>query len=108
MIKIIVLIIIMGKYKKNKPKREKKEIIYRTKEQRQEEVKELLVQLNKFDLNNLYEPIKKLYAEFKIYIQEGKRIEINIPFPEIKRRIKGLLAVSVNEEVWVNLQKEKL
>ena len=27
----------MGKYKKNKPKREKKKIVYRTKEQRQEE-----------------------------------------------------------------------
>ena len=95
----------MGKYKKNKPKREKKEIIYRTKEQRQEEVKELLVQLNKFDLNNVYEPIKQLYAQFKIYIQEGIRIVINIPFPEINRRIKGVLAISVKEEVWVNLKK---
>ena len=36
----------------------------------------------------------------------GKRIEINIPFPEIKRRIKGLLAISVNEEVWLKLEKE--
>ena len=96
----------MGKYKKNKPKRERKKIIYRTKEQRQAEVKELLIQLNKFDLNNLYEPVKKLYEQLKIYIQEGKRIELSIPFPEVNRRIKGLLAISVNEEVWINLKKE--
>mgnify|MGYP005711769945 FL=1 len=32
---------------------------------------------------------------------------INIPFPEIDRRIKGLLAISVNEEVWVKLEREK-
>lgn len=98
-------LLIMGKYKKNKPKRIKKEIVYRTKEQRQEEVKELLIQLNKFDLNNVYEPIKQLYAQFKIYIQEGNRIVINIPFPEIKRQIKGVLAISIKEEVWVNLKK---
>ena len=96
----------MGKYKKNKPKRERKKIIYRTKEQRHAEIKQVLIQLSEFDLNILYEPVKKLYEQFKIYIQEGKRLEISIPFPEINRRIKGLLAISVNEEVWVNLKKE--
>ena len=34
-------------------------------------------------------------------------MEINIPFPEINRRIKGLLAISVNEQVWINLKNEK-
>ena len=52
-------------------------------------------------------PIKKLYAKFKEYISEGERMEINIPFPEINRRIKGLLAISVNEQVWINLKNEK-
>ena len=96
----------MGK-KDRKPKRQKKEIVYRTKEERQNEVKEILSQLNKFKLNMNYEPIKKLYAKFKEYIQEGNRIEVNIPFPEINRRIKGILAISVREEVWINLKNEK-
>lgn len=93
--------------KKKKEKRVKKEIVYRTKEERQNEVKEILKQLSKFDLNIKYEPIKKLYGLFKIYINDDKRIEVNIPFPEINRRIKGLLAISVNEDVWVNLKYEK-
>lgn len=93
--------------KKKKDKRVKKEIVYRTKEERQNEVKEILKQLSSFNLNINYEPIKKLYGLFKIYINEDKRVEINIPFPEINRRIKGLLAISVNEEVWVNLKHEK-
>tara|TARA_Y100001935_G_scaffold221634_1_gene195957 strand:- start:128 stop:418 length:291 start_codon:yes stop_codon:yes gene_type:complete len=93
--------------KKKKTKRVKKEIVYRTKEERQNEVKEILKQLSSFNLNIKYEPIKKLYDLFKIYINEDKRIEVNIPFPEINRRIKGLLAISVNEEVWVNLKHEK-
>lgn len=96
------------KEKKQKTnKKQKKQIIYRTKEERQEEVKEILNQLSKFDLNLKYEPIKKLYKLFKEYINEDRRIEVNIPFPEIDRRIKGLLAISVRENTLINLKHEK-
>ena len=37
----------MGKHKKNKPKKEKREIVYRTKEERQKEIREILKQLSK-------------------------------------------------------------
>ena len=97
----------MTNNKKTKKKKVKKEIVYRTKEERQEEVKNILKQLSDFDLNIKYEPIKKLYQLFKTYIAEGNRMLINIPFPEIDRRIKGLLAISVNEDVWVKLEREK-
>lgn len=93
--------------KDKKEKKEKKKIVYRTKEERQEEVKEILNQLSKFDLNLKYEPIKKLYKLFKEYINEDRRIEVNIPFPEIDRRIKGLLAISVRENTLINLKHEK-
>jgi len=92
--------------KKRKRNKSKKDIIYRTKEQRQAEVKTIIAQLTKFDLGIKYEPIKNLYALFKIYIAEGNRVIINIPFPEIKRRIKGLLAISIKEEVWMKLAVE--
>jgi uncharacterized membrane protein len=94
---------IMGK----KDKKKKKEIVYRTREERKEEVKTILTKLTEFDINIKYEPIKKLYVKFREYIDKGDRIEINIPFPEIDRRIKGLLAISVREEVWINLKSEK-
>ena len=96
----------MTNNKKSKKKKVKKEIVYRSKEERQKEVKTILEQLSEFDLDSKYEPIKKLYGLFKTYIAEGNRIIVNIPFPEIKRRIKGLLAVSINEEVWLKLEKE--
>ena len=48
----------MTNNKKTKKKKVKKEIIYRTKEERQEEVKNILKQLSDFDLNIKYEPIK--------------------------------------------------
>lgn len=98
----------MGKFKKNKPKREKKPLLHRTKAERQEEVKNIISILVELHLDMTHGPIKQLYAFFKEYICTGERIKINIPFPEIKRRIKGILAVSVNEEVWLKMEKEKL
>jgi hypothetical protein len=97
----------MGKKNRKKEKREKKEIVYRTKEERQNEIKEILSKLSEFNLNSTYEPIKKLYQKFKEYINEGNRIEVNIPFPEVNRRIKGILAISIREEVWITLKNEK-
>ena len=72
----------MTNNKKKKRTKVKKEIVYRTKEERQEEVKNILKQLSEFDLDIKYDPIKKLYQQFKTYIAEGNRMLINIPFPE--------------------------
>ena len=93
------------KTRKNKKERKKQE--YRTKEERQSEVKEILKQLNEFKLKPSYEPVKKLYMKFKEYISKGERIIINIPFPEINRRIKGVLAINKTEDVTVALMNEK-
>ena len=43
----------------------------------------------------------------KEYINEGERITVNIPFPEINRRIKGILAISKREDVTIALLNEK-
>ena len=72
----------MTNNKKKKKTKVKKEIVYRTKKERQEEVKNILKQLSEFDLDIKYDPIKKLYQQFKTYIAEGNRILINIPSKE--------------------------
>ena len=38
------------------------------------------------------------------YINDGERIIINIPFPEIKKTIEGVLAINIKEEVAVRLK----
>jgi hypothetical protein len=97
----------MTNKKKRKVKKEKKEPEYRTKEERQAEVKHILEQLSEFQLNVTYEPVKKLYLKFKEYISEGNRLIVNIPFPEINRRIKGILAINKREDVTIALLNEK-
>ena len=96
----------MGK-KNRKPKKEKKPPEYRSKEERQEEVKNILGQLSQFQLNHTYEPVKKLYIKFQQYIREGERLLVNIPFPQINRRIKGVLAINKREDVTIALMNEK-
>ena len=83
--------------KRRKEKKEKQEPIYRTKEERMAEIKPILSKLSELQLNPEY--------EIRRYIQEGERIEIKIPFPEIGRKILGVLAINVREQVWVKMEK---
>ena len=92
------------KNKKNKEKKEYKVSEYKTKEERQEQVKTIIKEINKLELSNKYEPVKELYACFKKYIEEGNSIKINIPFPMIQRTIVGELKIGKKEECVVCLQ----
>lgn len=94
----------MGKKTK---KKEKIQPEYRTKEERVEEIKPILSKLSELQLNPSYDEIRELYEHMKIYIADGDRIEINIPFPAIKKNIIGVLATNKREQVWVMLQNEK-
>ena len=96
----------MGKIKKNKEKRTKNDVNYRTKDERQSEVMNIIKQISEFELTTEYDPIKQLYVLFREYINEDKRIEVNIPFPMVNRRIRGILATSINEKVWIKLESE--
>ena len=79
----------------------------RNMEERKKEIHEIILKLNELKLNNNYEPIQKLYRLFKIYIENGDRLIINIPFPEINKRIEGVLSINKNEEVTGSLKYEK-
>ena len=92
--------------KKQKKKRNKK-VEYKTKEERKEQVVNIIKELSKFELNLQYEPVKELYKLFKIYIDEGKAIKVNIPFEIINRRISGHLKIGKKEDCIIKLNQEK-
>ena len=93
--------------KKSKTKRVKQIPVYRTKEERKEEVRKLVTQLQNLQLSREYDAIKIFYDLMFKYINEGERIIINIPFPEMKKRIEGVLAINKREEVSIRLKYEK-
>tara|TARA_B110000444_G_scaffold259813_1_gene304729 strand:- start:1977 stop:2273 length:297 start_codon:yes stop_codon:yes gene_type:complete len=96
----------LSKDKKQKMKRNKT-VEYKTKEERKEQVINIIKELSKFELNLKYEPVKKLYRLFKIYIDEGKAIKVNIPFEMINRRFSGHLKIGKREDCQINLKPEK-
>ena len=63
--------------------------------------------MNELNLTTEYQAIKEFYNLMFKYINTGERIIINIPFPEIEKRIEGVLAINIKEEVAIRLKCEK-
>lgn len=96
------------KVKKDKVKKdkEKKGSSYRTEEERQYEARVIINKLTELKLTIQYEPIRELLIIIQNYIRDGKKQEINIAFPMINKRIKGILADSINEKCVIKLEHE--
>jgi hypothetical protein len=78
----------------------------RTKEQRQKEILPILKKMNEIGLTiNKHEELKEFFIQMKKYIQQEEDVDINIPIEELGIRIKGVLAVNINERVWVKLEQ---
>ena len=84
----------------------KKMPIYRTKEERKNEIRNLIQQLKINNLSNDYPAIKEFYKIMFNYIENGERTIIDIPFSELNKRIEGVLAININEEVAIRLRHE--
>ena len=78
----------------------------RTKEQRMTEIKPIISKLTELKIKaNEHEEIRELLTKIQVYIQQGERIVINIPFPIADVDIVGVLATDVNEKVWVKFTR---
>ena len=80
---------------------------YKTKEERQEQVKTIVSEITRLGLSTQNEPIKELYACLRRYVEDDTVVKINIPFPDIERTIVGELKVGKREECVVCFQANK-
>jgi hypothetical protein len=81
-------------------------ITYRTKEQRINEVKPIIQKLSELKIKaSEHEEIRDLLQKIQVYIHQGERIEINIPFPIADVDIVGVLATDVKERVYMKFTK---
>ena len=90
--------------KENKEKKQEKVIVSRTKEQRQSEIKPIIIKLTELRLNVSLDEIKKLFALLQNYVNNGERIEIDIPIESLNVRIRGVLESDLNKRVWVKME----
>tara|TARA_B100001250_G_scaffold414584_1_gene454171 strand:- start:9147 stop:9395 length:249 start_codon:yes stop_codon:yes gene_type:complete len=78
----------------------------RTKQDKQDEVKKIILKLTELQLTTIYEPIRELFRILKLYVEESKDIKINITFPEIRKNIVGYLAVNKSKECWLKITSD--
>jgi hypothetical protein len=77
----------------------------RTKEERQAEIKPIIIKLKELKLNMKEHPeIKELFTQMQRYINEEVKVELDIPFPAYNCSIKGVLSINKGEKVWVKLE----
>ncbi len=78
----------------------------RTKEQRINEIKPIITKLSELKIKaSDHDEIKELLTKIQVYIQQGERLEINIPFPIADVDIVGVLATDVKERVWIKFTR---
>ena len=77
----------------------------RSKEYRNNETKKIIESLCKLNLNPSYDPIKQLYKQLQQWKLTGLRQTISIEFPEIHKKIVGILSESPKEPTWIKLEK---
>ena len=90
-----------------KDKKDKKNPILRTREERKQEVRTIIDKLSELQLTMAYDPIRQLFIILQNYEKNGRKININIPFPMINKRIKGVLTDTINEQCWIKLEHER-
>ena len=78
-----------------------------TEELRSKEARIIIDKLTELKLTISYDPIKKLFIILQNYIKNGEKTNVNIPFPMINKRIKGILSDTVNEKCWIKLEHEQ-
>ena len=78
-----------------------------TEELRSKEARIIIDKLTELQLTIDYDPIKKLFIILQNYIKNGEKTNVNIPFPMINKRIKGILSDTVNEKCWIKLEHEQ-
>mgnify|MGYP000232899853 CR=1 FL=1 len=91
---------------KTKPKSKPKSNM-KTEEERRASSLEILKQVKALDLSVTHPPIKELLRLLKRHNETGERISVNIPFPDLNRRIKGVLAPGAREDSYIVLKHEK-
>jgi hypothetical protein len=80
--------------------------LYRTKEERIIAVNPILRKLTELKIKaSEHSEIRELLTKIQVYIQQGERIEINIPFPIADVDIVGLLTPNLNERVFLKFSK---
>ena len=76
----------------------------RSKDERKQQVKPILEKLTELKLlASEHDEIKELFKITSVYVKDGERQVINIAFPAISRRIKGVLETNTSKDSCIRM-----
>ncbi len=76
----------------------------KTKSQRQAEILPVIQKLNSMHIKPAYnDKIKEFYGKLQEFINNGEKIDIDVPVEGMNIRIVGVLEAQVNRKTWLKM-----
>ncbi len=79
----------------------------KSQEERQAEVRPIIEKLTELKISVLEPPIKELFTKISLFVKNGEKIEVNIPYPKTNQIIEGVLHPKIGKRTWVRMVTPK-
>ena len=75
----------------------------KSREERQAEVRPIIEKLTELNITAVEPPIKELFYNMSLFVKNGEKLEINIPYPRTNQVIEGVLHPKIGKRTWVKM-----
>ena len=79
----------------------------KSQEERQAEVRPIIEKLTELKITVVEPPIKELFSKMSLFVKNGEKIEVNIPYPKTNQIIEGMLQPKIGKQTWVRMVTPK-
>tara|TARA_B100001758_G_scaffold205320_1_gene185541 strand:+ start:1176 stop:1433 length:258 start_codon:yes stop_codon:yes gene_type:complete len=79
----------------------------KSQEERQAEVRPIIEKLTELKITVVEPAIKELFSKMSLFVKNGEKIEVNIPYPKTNQIIEGMLQPKIGKQTWVRMVTPK-
>ena len=79
----------------------------KSQEERQAEVRPIIEKLTELNITVMEPPIKELFSKISLFVKNGEKTEVNIPYPKTNQIIEGILQPKVGKRTGVRMVTPK-
>lgn len=79
----------------------------KSREERQAEVRPIIEKLTELNITVLEPPVKELFHNMSLFVKNGEKLKINIPYPRTNQVIEGVLHPKIGKRTWVKMTTKK-
>ena len=79
----------------------------KSQEERQAEVRPIIEKLTELKITVVEPAIKELFSKMSLFVKNGEKIEVNIPYPKTNQIIEGMLQPKIGKRTWVRMVTPK-